>query len=142
MGVHHHGRHVPVPQQLLHRPDVVPILQQMGRKRVPQAVAGRPFGYPRHVNGSLDRPLDHRFVQVMPAAEAARRIYVSDEVVQIVRGMDGYNRFRFTAEPNLLAAWTAACNVIGPPKAGGEADGRTDTPSGTPPGAGQIKPAA
>ena len=32
MGINHRGGHVPVPQQLLHRADVVAILQQMGRK--------------------------------------------------------------------------------------------------------------
>lgn len=40
---------------------------------------------------------------------------MADEVVQIVKVLDGLNRFRFAAEPNLLAAGTAACNVIGPP---------------------------
>jgi hypothetical protein len=55
---------------------------------------------------------------------------IAGDVVQIVRLFDGLNRFRFAAEPDLLAAWTAASNVIGPPKRGGPAE------------AGQIKPAA
>jgi hypothetical protein len=46
------------------------------------------------------------------------------------RLFDGLNRFRFATEPDLLAAWTAASNVIGPPRTGGQ------------PQAGQIKPAA
>jgi hypothetical protein len=48
----------------------------------------------------------------------------------MARLFDGLNRFRFAAEPDLLAAWTAASNVIGPPRTGGQ------------PQAGQIKPAA
>ena len=47
---------------------------------------------------------------------------ISDEVIQIVRSLDGYNRHRLAADPNLLAAWTAASNVIGPPRTGGPAD--------------------
>jgi hypothetical protein len=38
-------------------------------------------------------------------------------VVQIVGVLDGYNRHRFEIEPDLLVAWNAASNVIGPPHA-------------------------
>jgi len=91
---------------------------------------------------ALGQSLDE-YDQVVERGAEGRRIHigaaanleaVSDEVVQIVRGLDGYNRFRFTAEPDLLAAWSAASNVIGPP--------RTGTPSETAPQAGQTKPAA
>ena len=57
---------------------------------------------------------------------------ISDEVIQLVWILDGYNRHRLAAEPNLLAGWTAARNVIGPVRAG----------EPTPPQAGQIEPAA
>jgi hypothetical protein len=35
-------------------------------------------------------------------------------VVQIVKAIDGLNRFRFVNETDLLASWKAASNVIGP----------------------------
>ena len=38
------GREVSMPQQSLHRANVVTILQQMRCERVPQCVAGRRFG--------------------------------------------------------------------------------------------------
>jgi hypothetical protein len=41
---------------------------------------------------------------------------VADEVVQIVKIVDGLNRFRFAHDADLLAAWKAASNVIGPPR--------------------------
>ncbi len=39
MRVHHRRADVRVAKQLLHRPDVVPVLQKVGGKRMPQAVA-------------------------------------------------------------------------------------------------------
>jgi len=67
---------------------------------------------------------------------------VADEVVEIVRVIDGLNRFRFAGEPDLLAAWRAASNVVGPPRTVGRTDRRTDTPSESPPSEGAVKPAA
>ena len=43
MCVDHGGTHVGVPQQLLHRPDVVPVLEEMRRKRMPQGVTTGPL---------------------------------------------------------------------------------------------------
>jgi hypothetical protein len=57
---------------------------------------------------------------------------VADEVVQLVSVLDGLNRFRFADDPDLLAAWRAASNVIGPPRSA----------KTTPPVDGEIKPAA
>jgi hypothetical protein len=48
---------------------------------------------------------------------------VADEVVQIAKIFDGYNRHRFIAQPDLLAAWTAARNVV---RTDGRSDGRRD----------------
>ena len=45
-------------------------------------------------------------------------------------------------DPDLLAAWKSASNVIGPRRAGGQADGGTEVPSPTPPSEGAVKPAA
>ncbi|HWN18250.1 MAG TPA: hypothetical protein VNO19_04960 [Gemmatimonadales bacterium] len=106
-------------------------------------------GLVAEVLDSLSQSLD-QFDQAVERAAEGRRVHigaaanlqaVSDEVVQIVRLIDGYNRHRFATEPDLLAAWTAACNVIGPARTGGQPDGRTDKPSDPPP-QGQIKPAA
>lgn len=93
---------------------------------------------------TLGQSLDE-YDQVVERGAEGRRLHigaaanleaVSDEVVQIVRGLDGYNRYRFTAQPDLLAAWTAASNVIGPPRTGGQ------TSSSTPAPGSEIKPAA
>jgi hypothetical protein len=73
----------------------------------------------------VERGAEGRRIHIGAAANLEA---VSDEVVQIVRGLDGYNRFRFAADPDLVAAWTAASNVIGPPRTAGQPD--------------QIKPAA
>jgi hypothetical protein len=39
MGVNHGRSHIPVPQELLHGPDVVAIFEQVGCKRMPERVA-------------------------------------------------------------------------------------------------------
>jgi hypothetical protein len=41
---------------------------------------------------------------------------VADEIVQIVRVMDGLNRYRFKNDPNLLASWESASNVVAVPR--------------------------
>jgi hypothetical protein len=60
---------------------------------------------------------------------------VGDEVVGIVKVMDGLNRFRFAKDAESLAEWSSASNVIGPPRPA------EDEPE-TPPASGEIKPAA
>lgn len=86
----------------------------------------------QHAHRSIDQ-LD----QVVERGAEGRRIHigasaslevVADEVVRLVRILDGFNRVRFGNDPNLLAGWIAAANIIGPPRSGGEP--------------GQIKPAA
>lgn len=103
-------------------------------------------GLVEQVLQSLGQSLD-QFDEAVERGAEGRRVHigakanldaVGDEVVQIVKILDGLNRFRFATEPDLLTAWTAACNVIGPPTTGGQTDGRTETPSETP----AIKPAA
>jgi hypothetical protein len=70
----------------------------------------------------LRQSLDE-FDQVVGRGAEGRRLHigaaanldvVADEVVQIVRVIDGLNRFRFADQPDLLAAWAAASNVIEP----------------------------
>jgi hypothetical protein len=86
---------------------------------------------------TLGQSLDE-YDQVVERGAEGRRVHIgaaaqleaiSDEVVQIVKGLDGYNRFRFATDANLLSGWEAASNIIGPPKIGGRQ-------------AGQIQPAA
>jgi len=69
---------------------------------------------------------------------SAELMAVADEVVQIVRVMDGLNRYRFISAPELLAAWESASNVIATPRSGTLKPG----PGTAPPAGGEIRPAA
>ncbi len=61
---------------------------------------------------------------------------IADEVVQVVRLMDGLNRFRFANEPESLATWGSASNTFGPPRSGGKTvEGGKPVPSGRSEGA-------
>jgi hypothetical protein len=80
------------------------------------------------------------FDQAVGRSAEGRRIYVAaaveldvaaDEVVAIVRVIDGLNRVRFAGDPDLMAAWKSASNVVGPARSGGRAERRTETPPGT-----------
>jgi hypothetical protein len=88
---------------------------------------------------SLGQSLD-QFDEAVERGAEGRRLHIgaaadleaiAAEVVRIVKGLDGYNRFRFTPQPDLLAAWSAASNVVGPPRTGGQ-----------PAPGGEIEPAA
>jgi hypothetical protein len=61
---------------------------------------------------------------------------VADEVVQIVKVMDGLNRVRFASEPEQLVAWESASNVVATPRA---APAAPEVPSPAP---GEVRPAA
>jgi hypothetical protein len=63
---------------------------------------------------------------------------VADEVVEIVRVLDGLNRYRFRNDPKLLAAWDSASNVLATPKNGASKPGTEDAP----PTGGEVRPAA
>ncbi len=63
---------------------------------------------------------------------------VADEIVQVVRVMDGLNRLRFSNDPELLAAWESASNVVATPKNGTP----KPAPGDPPPTGGEIRPAA
>ena len=62
---------------------------------------------------------------------------VADEVVEIVRVLDGLNRYRFRNDPKLLAAWDSASNVLATPKNGVSKPGTEGIPEG-----GEVRPAA
>jgi hypothetical protein len=66
---------------------------------------------------------------------------VADEVVQIVHVMDGLNRYRFEKQPELLAAWESASNVVATPRPDVK-PAPAPTPEGTPPAGGEVRPAA
>ena len=58
---------------------------------------------------------------------------VVQEVMEVVKVLDGRNRFRFQKDAELLAAWESASNLVTPNS--GTADGPTPAPA-------QVKPAA
>jgi hypothetical protein len=62
---------------------------------------------------------------------------LADELTQVSRLMDGINRSRFSEDPESLAQWESASNVVGPFQRGGK-----DAPPAAPPAGGEIKPAA
>jgi hypothetical protein len=66
----------------------------------------------------------------------AELVAVADDVVQVVRVMNGLNRLRFADDSELLAAWESASNVVATPKPDAE-PGSGDTPP-----SGEIRPAA
>jgi hypothetical protein len=92
---------------------------------------------------SLSQSLD-QFDQAVEQGTDGRRAHVgasaeldalAEELIQIVRLMDGLNRYRFSSDPDSLAQWESARNTFGPARS----SGGPSTPSS--PG-GEIKPAA
>ena len=67
MGVNHRSAYIAVPQQLLNRPNVVAVLEQMCGERVSQRVATRRLRYPNPQDSLTHAPLQHRLVQMMTA---------------------------------------------------------------------------
>jgi hypothetical protein len=63
---------------------------------------------------------------------------VSDEVMRLVALLDGLNRYRFSGNAELLAAWESARNVVSGPAAAEREPG----PGGTPEAGGGVRPAA
>jgi hypothetical protein len=63
---------------------------------------------------------------------------VADEVVQVVKVMNGLNRFRFARDGELLRSWEAASDIVATPQPAEDAP----APGGTPPPGGEVRPAA
>jgi hypothetical protein len=93
----------------------------------------------------------NKFEAAVEQGSEARRSHVgasaeldalAEELSQVTRLMDGINRSRFSEDPDSLAQWESASNVIGPARTGGQSDGRTGGPSIPPSPGGEIKPAA
>jgi hypothetical protein len=62
---------------------------------------------------------------------------VADEIVQVVRLLDGYHRLQFGRDPELMAAWESASSVVANPQRSGEVP---TSPTPAPPG--DVRPAA
>jgi hypothetical protein len=65
----------------------------------------------------VEQGIDGRRAHVGASAELAA---VAEELTQVVRLMDGTNRYRFADDADLLAGWASASNVIGPQRSGGQ----------------------
>jgi hypothetical protein len=61
--VDHCRAHVGVAEQLLNRPDIVAVFEEMRRERMPERVARGAFRDPRRPHGVADSALEHRLVQ-------------------------------------------------------------------------------
>jgi hypothetical protein len=68
---------------------------------------------------------------------SAELVTVAEEVVHVVKVMNGLIRLRFAKEPELLAAWESASNVVATPRSATQPAGTTP-PSGTPPSGGTL----
>jgi hypothetical protein len=90
-----------------------------------------------HLDQAVERGAQGRRVHI--GASAALEA-VANEVVRLVRILDGFNRVRFGSDSNLLAGWIAAMNIIGPPVSTSQAVSRSAGQPGTP--TGEAKPAA
>lgn len=66
MRIDHRRRHVPVPEQLLNRPDIVPGLKQVRREAVPQCMTRNALADPGSDRRPAHRALYRGLVQVMP----------------------------------------------------------------------------
>lgn len=95
-------------------------------------------GLVESVLDSLVQSLD-QFDAAVERASAGRQAHVAasaelravaNEIVQIVRVMDGLNRYRFLGDAALLAAWESASNVVAAP--------RSEVPAAE----GEVRPAA
>ena len=68
----------------------------------------------------------------------AELVTVADEVVQVVKVMNGLVRLKFASQPNVLAAWESASNVFATP----QPDDQPEPGTTTPPTGGDVRPAA
>jgi hypothetical protein len=88
-----------------------------------------------HFDAAVENGAGARQAHVGASAELRA---VADEIVQIVRVMDGLNRYRFLNDGELLAGWESASKVLTTSKNGTP---KPDTGT-TPPAGGEIRPAA
>jgi hypothetical protein len=74
MRVHHRRPHIRMPEQFLHGSNVVPRLQQVRGKRVPECVTAHSRHEPRASGRPHDLSLNDRFVQVISRRRTVPRI--------------------------------------------------------------------
>ena len=84
MRVNHGRLHVGMPQQFLHRADVVAGLQHLGCKRVPQGMRRSRQMHLRQMQGTFERTLKRRFMRMMPPHNTGARIGRQRTVVDSV----------------------------------------------------------
>lgn len=84
---------------------------------------------------AVEHATDGRRAHVGASAELDT---VAEEVVHVVKAMDGLNRLRFANRPELLAAWASASNVVRTPQSTGDMPVSEETPRA----AGDVRPAA
>ena len=70
MRVNHRRLHVHMPQQVLHRADVIALLKQVRGEGMTKGVGRGPFRDARPQHRLPDRPLHHRFVKMMAIGDA------------------------------------------------------------------------
>lgn len=109
------------------------------------------FGLADTVFESLTQSLE-QFDAAVEEGTQGRRAHVgasaelnalADEVVQVVKVLDGLNRFRFAKDAESLAAWASASNVLGGPALRPAAGSKPPTePEGPAPAGGEVRPAA
>ena len=76
-------------------------------------------------------------------AATAELVTVAEEIVQVVKVMNGLVLLRFTNEPEVLAAWESASNVVATPRPEDKAvSSETLVPRHGPASSGDLKPAA
>src|SRR5206468_7829144 len=76
MRVDHRGTDVAVTEELLDGPDVVVILEQVGREGVSESVARGELGNARGTDGVLHGALANGFVEMMAATLAGETVHV------------------------------------------------------------------
>jgi hypothetical protein len=77
----------------------------------------------------------------MHVGASAELVALAEELNQVVRLMDGTNRYRFAEDAEALAAWESASSTFAPAR-GGQTVSRSGGPSTPPSPGGEIKPAA
>ena len=96
-------------------------------------------GLVRNVNQfdqALEQGTDARRGHVGASAELD---LIGDEIMHLVKVMDGFNRFRFADQGEVLAEWESASNVFGPIHPNGEKPASQEV---TPPAGGESRTAA
>lgn len=96
-------------------------------------------GLVRNVNQfdqALEQSTDARRGHVGASAELD---LIGDEIMHLVKVMDGFNRYRFAEQGEVLAEWESASNVFGPVRSNGE---KSASPGEVPPPGGESRPAA